>query len=113
MKAFCTKGIGKTHAKWSPVSTATYKLMPHVEILKPFKNQEAEKLVKMCPGKVFDIEEMGSVKTAVVKNPRKCTVCRECIRETENPSPDRGQIKLSRIKNHFICNIFLIMDIHF
>eukprot|EP01016_Furgasonia_blochmanni_P000472 TRINITY_DN1010_c0_g1_i7.p1 TRINITY_DN1010_c0_g1~~TRINITY_DN1010_c0_g1_i7.p1 ORF type:complete len:263 (-),score=63.64 TRINITY_DN1010_c0_g1_i7:645-1433(-) len=27
----CEKGTGKTHAKWSPVSTAYYRLMPHIE----------------------------------------------------------------------------------
>ena len=29
----CEKGKGKVHAKWSPVATAYYRLMPHIEIL--------------------------------------------------------------------------------
>ena len=32
MELFCEKGIGQTHAKWSPVSTAYYRLMPKINI---------------------------------------------------------------------------------
>ena len=28
LEAWCEKGLGKTHAKWSPVSTASYRLLP-------------------------------------------------------------------------------------
>ena len=30
MEITCEKGIGKTHAKWSPVSTAYYRLVPDI-----------------------------------------------------------------------------------
>jgi hypothetical protein len=33
LEAHCIKGIGKDHAKWSPVATAWYKLLPEVAIL--------------------------------------------------------------------------------
>jgi NAD-dependent dihydropyrimidine dehydrogenase PreA subunit len=42
--------------------------------------EEAEQLVSMCPKDVFDIEEIGNVKTAKVSRPRDCTICRECLR---------------------------------
>ena len=32
LEAYCIKGIGKNHAKWSPASTAFYKLAPKVNI---------------------------------------------------------------------------------
>ncbi len=32
MELICEKGIGKTHAKWSPVCTAYYRLMPDIRI---------------------------------------------------------------------------------
>lgn len=32
MELTCEKGIGKTHAKWSPVSTAFYRLLPDIEV---------------------------------------------------------------------------------
>lgn len=31
----CEKGIGKTHAKWQPVCTAYYRLMPDIEFKQP------------------------------------------------------------------------------
>lgn len=36
---FCSKGIGRKHAKWSPVSTAYYKLKPLIEINKPLNKE--------------------------------------------------------------------------
>jgi DNA-directed RNA polymerases I and III subunit RPAC1 len=36
----CEKGIGKTHAKWSPVSTAFYRLMPDIEITQDILDNE-------------------------------------------------------------------------
>ena len=30
VEAHCVKGIGQTHAKWSPVATASYKMLPEV-----------------------------------------------------------------------------------
>ena len=32
MDLTCEKGIGKTHAKWSPVATAYYRLVPEIKI---------------------------------------------------------------------------------
>jgi len=100
-EARCVKGIGQTHAKWSPVSTATYRLMPEITLLKTIKNQEADELVNLCPMKVFDIEELGNERKAVVKYPRSCTMCRECIRDVKW----QDKVKLARIKKHFIFDI--------
>lgn len=33
LEAHCIKGIGKDHAKWSPVATAWYRLHPEVVLL--------------------------------------------------------------------------------
>jgi DNA-directed RNA polymerase I and III subunit RPAC1 len=41
MEFICTKGIGKTHAKWSPVCTAYYKYAPDIKIEKPIKGADA------------------------------------------------------------------------
>ena len=35
MVLHCEKGIGKVHAKWSPVGTASYRLLPDITITKP------------------------------------------------------------------------------
>lgn len=36
--------------------------MPDIKIVKPFYDEEAKKLVKLCPANVFDIEDFGSCK---------------------------------------------------
>ncbi|KAL1207588.1 DNA-directed RNA polymerases II, IV and V subunit 3 [Cardamine amara subsp. amara] len=82
LEAHAVKGIGKTHAKWSPVATAWYRMLPEVVLLKEFEDEEAVELVNVCPAKVFDIEDMGEGrKRAKVARPRDCTLCRECLRE--------------------------------
>lgn len=40
-EVLCQKGIGKMHAKWSPVCTAFYRLMPEINILDPIVGEKA------------------------------------------------------------------------
>ncbi|CAD5191171.1 unnamed protein product [Musa acuminata subsp. malaccensis] len=102
LEAHAVKGIGKIHAKWSPVATAWYRMLPEVSLLKEVTGDVAEKLVKKCPVNVFDIEDLGNAggKKAVVANPRACTLCRECIRGVTEEL-----VELRRIKDHFIFTI--------
>lgn len=98
MELFCEKGIGKTHAKWSPVSTAYYRLVPDIKFSKPVMNQDAKDLKSLCPVGVFDIEDIGSGKCkAVVADARKCTTCRECIRHDKY----KDVVDLGKIKDRF------------
>uniref|UniRef100_A0A7S1KSC8 DNA-directed RNA polymerases I and III subunit RPAC1 n=1 Tax=Percolomonas cosmopolitus TaxID=63605 RepID=A0A7S1KSC8_9EUKA len=94
---YCEKGTGADHAKFSPVATATYRLLPHIEFKQTVRGNDAKYLVQKCPMRVFDIED----DVAVVANQRHCTMCRECIREDgwEN------KIGLFRKKQHFIFSI--------
>jgi len=101
LEVYAQKGLGKDHIKWSPVATASYRLLPVVELLQPFYGQEAQDLVKTCPMGVFDIEDIETVPRAKVSKPRNCTMCRECIREEKWQS----KIKLSRIKDHYIFSV--------
>lgn len=91
---YCEKGVGKTHAKWSPVCTAAYKLLPIVRLRREVKGAEARALKEKCPMNVFDIED-GALQVAALRN---CTSCRECIRE------DDSLVELGKVKDHFICN---------
>ena len=59
MDLICEKGIGKTHAKWSPVCTAYYRLLPDIKITEPIKGDSAKDLKNLCPMGVFDIEDIG------------------------------------------------------
>lgn len=101
LEAHAVKGVGMDHAKFSPVSTASYRLLPRITLARPFKGQEAEQLVATCPLKVFDIEDLGSTKQAYVARPRDCTFCRECIR----PEEWREDIILEKVNNHFIFSV--------
>mmetsp|Transcript_39271 Transcript_39271/g.77236 ORF Transcript_39271/g.77236 Transcript_39271/m.77236 type:complete len:356 (+) Transcript_39271:35-1102(+) len=95
------KGIGQTHAKWSPVCTASYRLMPDVVLNQTVTGDQAAALVDCCPMKVFDIEDMGNEKKAVVSYPRNCTMCRECVRLPEV----KDLVTLQRVRDHYIFSI--------
>ncbi|OVA07243.1 DNA-directed RNA polymerase [Macleaya cordata] len=103
LEAHAVKGMGKTHAKWSPVSTAWYRMLPEVILLEEVKDEKAEQLVKKCPVNVFDIEDVGKAgkKRATVARPRACTLCRECIRGEDWEK----RVALRRVKDHFIYRV--------
>lgn len=92
------KSIGRDHAKFSPVATASYRMLPEVELKEPVSGAQAHELVKKCPMNVFDIEDSGS---CVVARPSQCTMCRECIREPEW----NDLVSLSRKRDHFIFSV--------
>lgn len=54
LEIFAEKGIGKKHAKWSPVSTCFYRLMPSIKIEEGFNHEKyGDALVSGCPSQVF------------------------------------------------------------
>ena len=91
----CEKGIGQVHAKWSPVATASYRMLPLISLKTP--DLASNKALKdLCPVGVFDIEQGKTV----VKYPRNCTSCRECLK-TE-------LVELAKHKEHFICMVYAV-----
>lgn len=103
IEAHCRKGIGKDHAKWSPVCTATYRLMPDIQLKRPIVGDDAEKLAAMfSPGTIKVIPATKKApKQAVVADPRKDSVTRECLRHAEFAE----SVQLGRIKDHFIFTV--------
>lgn len=109
------KGIGSDHAKFSPVATASYRLMPTITITKPILGADADKFARCFPPGVIAVETVtrddaaqdsaydGHVgeKKAVVKDPMRDTVSRECLRHKEFD----GKVKLGRRRDHFIFAI--------
>lgn len=97
------KGIGKEHAKWSPVCTAYYRLLPEISFTRDVVDEDAEALRQACPMGVFDIEALADGrKRAVATGPRKCTTCRECL-ETF-PGQAKGLV-LAKAKQHFLFSV--------
>ncbi|RYP79890.1 hypothetical protein DL769_002723 [Monosporascus sp. CRB-8-3] len=110
------KGYGWDHSKYSPVATASYRLMPTIKILKPILGDDAKKFVECFPEGVAGLERVtrqeartpgsgyegheGELK-AVVKDPMRDTVSREVLRHPEF----EGKVKLGRRKDHFIFSI--------
>ncbi|KAG9440292.1 hypothetical protein H6P81_020457 [Aristolochia fimbriata] len=102
LEAHAVKGVGKTHAKWSPVATAWYRMLPEVIMLQEVKDKKADELVRKCPVNVFDIEDCGDGhRKATVARPRACTLCRECV---HGGDWDKF-VELRRVRDHFIFNI--------
>jgi DNA-directed RNA polymerase alpha subunit len=98
------KGIGKDHAKFSPVATASYRLVPHIRFLDDSKltPELSQKIVDTCPMSVFKLDKNGSIIYLIfivaavcfcmqfqfivfvevqVDNALLCTKCRECTRD--------------------------------
>ncbi|OJJ96539.1 hypothetical protein ASPACDRAFT_34570 [Aspergillus aculeatus ATCC 16872] len=116
MELHVVKGIGADHAKFSPVATASYRLLPDIKILRPIVGEDAHKFVKCFPAGVIGLEQVtreeasqkgsgyegheGEMK-AVVRDAFKDTVSRECLRHEEF----QGKVKLGRFRDHFIFNV--------
>ena len=80
LEVYCSKNSGKVHTKWSPVSTAYYKLKSVVGIKKEIKGKQAEKMKNLCPMNVFGINKK---KKLIIENEDNCTFCRACIDDEE------------------------------
>ncbi|KAF9883284.1 DNA-directed RNA polymerase core subunit rpc40 [Aspergillus nanangensis] len=116
MEMHCIKGIGADHAKFSPVCTASYRLLPDINIQRPIIGDDAKKFAKCFPRGVIALEPVtaeeaakkgsgyeghdGEMK-AVVRDAFNDTVSRECLRHEEF----QGKVKLGRVRDHFIFNI--------
>eukprot|EP00002_Diphylleia_rotans_P035039 TRINITY_DN7597_c0_g1_i5.p1 TRINITY_DN7597_c0_g1~~TRINITY_DN7597_c0_g1_i5.p1 ORF type:complete len:271 (-),score=40.50 TRINITY_DN7597_c0_g1_i5:1042-1854(-) len=71
-------GIGKEHAKWSPVATATFKCEPVIilnqEALVSRRPEDKIRLVESCPTKVFTYDEMNQM--VRVSRQSDCMFCK-------------------------------------
>src|SRR6201990_1677956 len=56
----CHKGIGGDHAKFSPVATASYRLMPSITITKPIVGADAKKFARCFPRGVITLEPVSA-----------------------------------------------------
>lgn len=116
LEMHCIKGLGADHAKFSPVATASYRLLPSIEITRPILGEDAKKFARCFPKGVIGLEEVSAEDTeregsgyeghlgdkkAVVINPFKDTVSRECLRHDEF----KGKVKLGRVRDHFIFTV--------
>jgi len=103
LEAHARKGIGKDHAKYSPVATASYRLKPHVEFLKRVFDMKARELMIYEPG-VFCLVKCDDgihQVEAAVKNHYACSMSRNFMRDEELKS----SVRITRVPNHYIFSI--------
>ncbi|KAG2161829.1 DNA-directed RNA polymerases I and III 40 kDa polypeptide [Aureobasidium pullulans] len=103
LQCHCIKGIGADHAKFSPVATASYRLLPSINIKEPILGADAKKFARCFPRGVIALEDdpASGEKKAVVADPMKDTVSRECLRHDEF----KDKVQLGRIRDHFIFSV--------
>ena len=95
-RLYCCKGIGQDHAKFSPVCTAAYRMHPKITLARDVTGADAKDIKRCCPRKVFDV----AGKKLVVKSPRQCTMCGECVRDARSEL-----VKLGRVEDHFLFTV--------
>ena len=104
LEAHARVGIGKDHAKFSPVATACYRLHTEITIDEPIFDDDAEQLVNLYEPGVFELVKSsvpGKNVEAKVCNPYACTMSRNYMR---NPTLAKS-ITMKRIPNHYIFSI--------
>ncbi|XP_029305815.1 DNA-directed RNA polymerases I and III subunit RPAC1 [Cottoperca gobio] len=97
----CVKGVGKDHAKFSPVATASYRLLPEITLLELVEGEKAERLKRCFSRGVIDIEDVNGKKVAKVVNSRLDTCSREVLRHDDL----KDVVKLGRLRDHFIFTV--------
>eukprot|EP00977_Amphora_coffeiformis_P002032 scaffold381_cov178-Amphora_coffeaeformis.AAC.21 len=108
LEAHARVGLGKDHAKFSPVATACYRLMPKIVLKQPVYDEVAEELIHVYEPGVFRLEPTdpqvdpphARVK-AVVDNPYACTMSRNYLR---HPILAKA-VEITRVPNHFIFSV--------
>ncbi|KAI0365884.1 insert subdomain of RNA polymerase alpha subunit [Pilatotrama ljubarskyi] len=102
MELHAIKGVGKEHAKWSPVATATYRLHPLILLnpSKPVPPHLAQKFASCFSPGVVRVSPNGEV-SIDERHLRKDTVSREVLRHKEF----EGCVELKRIRDWFIFSV--------
>ena len=126
MELHAVKGVGKDHAKFSPVgmftisvsifiskistglflcvlATASYRLLPHIKITKPIPFHSAQKFQKCFSSGVIKIDPRTHEVSVDEHNVRKDTVSREVLRHPEFAD----SVELSRVRDYFLCMFLL------
>jgi DNA-directed RNA polymerase II subunit RPB3 len=80
LRCVAVKGVGKEHAKWSPVCTAVFHQSPDIKIerieMEQATEQQKIEIVNSCPQGVFKFDE--KFKNMDIEDASKCVFCNEC-----------------------------------
>lgn len=98
IKLLAVKGIGKDHAKFSPVSTATYRLLPEITLKRPVSGEDAKTLQSCFSPGVIDIDEQDQ---AYMKDARYDS----CSRNVYRYPHLADSVEMARVRDHFIFTV--------
>eukprot|EP00043_Microstomoeca_roanoka_P007967 m.76806 g.76806 ORF g.76806 m.76806 type:complete len:357 (-) comp14042_c0_seq1:591-1661(-) len=109
MELHCCKGFGKLHAKWSPVATASYRLMPDIVLKQRVVGDQARRLKDCFSKGVIELKRNSrGEEEAVVANSRADMMSREVLRHADL----KELVTLSRKRDHFICTTLKPTETH-
>ncbi|KUF73367.1 DNA-directed RNA polymerases II [Phytophthora nicotianae] len=118
LSAIAKLGIGKEHAKWSPVAVATYMYDPIITlnqaVLSTYSPEQKAELYKSCPTEVYETDE--NYEQVRMKNwmleergdAMRCMYCDECVKLADsfkdNPEDDSA-VTIRMREDKFIFSV--------
>ncbi|KAF2879472.1 hypothetical protein ILUMI_26696 [Ignelater luminosus] len=101
LKLIAVKGIGRDHAKFSPVATAFYRLLPDIKLTREVEGEAAERLKKCFSPGVIGLRHKEGRTVAVVENSRYDSSSRNIFRHDDL----KDAVIMTKIQDHFIFSI--------
>ncbi|XP_017470984.1 PREDICTED: DNA-directed RNA polymerases I and III subunit RPAC1 [Rhagoletis zephyria] len=98
LRLLAVKGIGNDHAKFSPVATAFYRLLPEIKLNRRVEGKEAFLLQKCFSPGVIGIDENDC---AYVKDARYDTCSRNVYRYPQL----EDAVTMARVRDHYIFSV--------
>lgn len=101
------KGVGRDHAKFSPVASASYRLLPHLTLNadKPVPKHLANKFAACFSKGVIRVDPRTKEVSVDEEGVRGESMSREVFRHPEF----EGCVKLARVRDHFLCTSLLFV----
>jgi len=102
IKLYAVKGIGRDHAKFSPVATAFYRLHPSIQLLRDVYDEDARRLQACFSPGVMELEPCQDGRKKAVLIDARNDACNRNVYRYEDL---KDSVALEKIKDHFIFNI--------
>lgn len=98
LKLVAVKGLGRDHAKFSPVATAFYRLLPAIELKREVSGDDAKLLQSCFSPDVIGIDGRG---VAFVRDARYDTCSRNVFRYPQLADA----VQMDRVRDHFVFTV--------